>query len=32
MRLGNFRSRSWIGENKVLMRGFPAGGRRVVRM
>src|SRR5919206_2705046 len=27
MRLGNFRSRNWIGEKSVLMRGFPAGGR-----
>ena len=25
MRLGSFRPRSWIGENKVLIGGFPDG-------
>ena len=25
MRLASFRSRNWIGENRLLMRGFPIG-------
>src|SRR2546429_9057316 len=30
MRLGNIRPRSWIGENRTLITGFPAGEKQTV--